>query len=108
LFEQHLGAYIFHSVDPDMWTLAAISAIMGWSGLCLHAQVKASASGTDIRYVPFLVFRLLHALTAATIALIIYPWLNIQPESPGFRTYNETVPAWAPWSEQPASFPMLL
>lgn len=108
LFEQHLGAYIFHSVDPDMWTLAAISAIMGWSGLCLHAQVKASASGTDIRYVPFLVFRLLHALTAATIALIIYPWLNIQPESPGFRTYNETVPAWAPWSEQPVSFPMLL
>jgi len=98
LFEQHLGAYVLHAAAPDVWTFAAISALLGWSGLCLHAQVKAATSGTDIRYYPFLLSRLLHAMIGAVLAWIAYPWLDIEmSDAHGFRSYGETVSVWSPW-----------
>lgn len=102
LFEQHLGAYAVHDAAPDIWLIAAISAVLGWSGLCLHAQVKAACSGTDIRYYPFLLSRLIHAAAGVVLTLLVHPLLNIRAhESPGFRLHGETIPVWSSWPEPP-------
>lgn len=96
LFEQHLGAYALHSAAADRWTMAAISGLLGWSGWCLHAQVKAASAGTDLRYRAFLLFRLTHAVAGATLTLLIYPLLDVLPTAtPGFKATGEALPAWS-------------
>ncbi|MGB9662776.1 MAG: sporulation integral membrane protein YlbJ [Moorellaceae bacterium] len=52
--------------------LEAISFILGWAGLSIHAQVAAMISSTDLRLAPFILARLLHALLAARLALFFY------------------------------------
>src|SRR5690606_31169671 len=45
-------------------TIAA-SAVIGWSGFSVHAQVAAMVHGTDIRIGPYLIARLSHGVLAA-------------------------------------------
>lgn len=112
LFEQHLGAYaLLGSAAPesawqiaaagsaaphaDVWSLAAVSAVLGWSGLCMHAQVKAAVSGTDLRYSPFVLARLLHAVASAVCLLLVYPLLARLTQSlPGNFSTGQSVSAW--------------
>lgn len=108
LFEQHLGAYAINNSMLDVWSLAAVSAILGWSGLCLHAQVKAATSGTDIRYYPFFLSRLIHAATGAALSLILFPILGLRlSNSPSpddaasdGRSHGDTVTAATAWQDE--------
>ncbi|GFN23986.1 MAG: sporulation integral membrane protein YlbJ [Thermoanaerobacteraceae bacterium] len=52
--------------------LAAISFILGWAGLSVHAQVAAMISGTDLRLSPFIGARLLHGVLASKLVLFFY------------------------------------
>lgn len=51
--------------------LVMIAAILGFSGLSVHAQVAAVISKTDIRYTPFLAARFLHSFYAVAITLFL-------------------------------------
>lgn len=52
--------------------LIVISILLAWSGLSIHAQVLSQISGTDIRYIPFFIARILHAIIAAVLCKIIF------------------------------------
>jgi len=96
LFELHLGTYALHNAAADRWTMAAVSGLLGWSGWCLHAQVKAAAAGTDLRYRAFLAFRLMHAAAGAALTLLLYPLLSVPPSAaPGFKVTGDAMPVWS-------------
>lgn len=87
LFEVHLGAYaIGRSGELSVWTAAVISAMIGFGGLSVHAQVKSLISGTDLAYTPFLVARLIHAAAAMLLTFVLWSPLKrlFSPESPAF------------------------
>lgn len=44
--------------------VALLSLLMGWSGLSVFAQVAGLISGTDLRFYPFIIARILHAIIA--------------------------------------------
>lgn len=74
VLEPHLGAYAFSRTDgwiPSVQA-AGIGACLAWSGFSLHAQVLSFMKDTDMRYVPFLRFRLLHAAAAAVLTLFAW------------------------------------
>lgn len=54
--------------------LMAISAIIGWSGISVHAQIASITSDTDINIMPFICARAIHGILAAlyTIPISIY------------------------------------
>jgi sporulation integral membrane protein YlbJ len=106
LFEQHLGTYALHGTAADKWTIAALSGLLGWSGWCLHAQVKAAAAGTDLRYRSFLLCRLMHAIAGVVLSLLVYPLLGVLPSgAPGFRLTGEALPVWSDGLPHPVSYP---
>lgn len=74
LLEPHLGAFAAASIPGagEMWRAAWIGALLGWSGLSLHAQVRGLLFGTDVRYAPFLRARLWHACLAFGITLVAW------------------------------------
>ncbi|WP_050181542.1 sporulation integral membrane protein YlbJ [Domibacillus robiginosus] len=75
-FELTSGAQLSSSNSiPLHISLLMVSAILGFSGLSVHAQVAAIISSTDIRYGPFFVARLLHSAyaTGITFLLLVRP-----------------------------------
>ena len=53
-----------------------VSAIIGWSGLSVQAQVAAVLADTDIRMRPYVFARVLHAFYAAILTLFLLPLLQ--------------------------------
>lgn len=51
--------------------MMAVSAIIGWSGLSVHAQVAAMIHGTDIRIKPYITARIFHAIFAGVLTVIL-------------------------------------
>jgi sporulation integral membrane protein YlbJ len=74
VLEPHLGAFAFSRSAGWIPSIqaAAIGACLAWSGFSLHAQVLSFTKGTDIRYGPFLRFRMLHAAAAAVLTLLAW------------------------------------
>lgn len=62
------------------------SAIIAWSGLSVHGQVASVLTGTDIRMGPYVVARILHALSAAifTVPVLRGALAAGQPSVPVF------------------------
>lgn len=54
--------------------LIFISIILAWSGLSIHAQVLSQINDTDIRYLPFLVARIIHAAFAGILCKLFYEY----------------------------------
>lgn len=90
LLEVHIGSYSLSqaSAEPLVWQMAAIAAILAWSGISSHAQVQNLIQGTDLRYSTFLRARLVHTLIAAILAVLCWkPFISfIQPKLTGFLT----------------------
>ncbi len=53
-----------------------VSAIIGWSGLSVQAQVAAVLADSDIRMRPYVLARVLHALYAAVLTVFLLPLLQ--------------------------------
>ncbi|MGI6555483.1 MAG: sporulation integral membrane protein YlbJ [Bacillota bacterium] len=71
-FEITLGTKLCSEVSTSLpIQLLAASAIMGWGGLSIHAQVASLLKGTDIKIHTFLLARCLHAALAPLITLIL-------------------------------------
>lgn len=83
VLEPHLGAYAVSGIGGwfPAFQAACIGAVLAWSGFSLHAQVMAFSKGTDIRYAPFLRFRLLHA--GITFGLTLLAWQPLGRLLPG-------------------------
>jgi sporulation integral membrane protein YlbJ len=71
IMEFHLGAYALSQSDgASIWTMSFLCAVLSFSGLCIHAQVKSFIRATDLRYVSFLTMKLQHALLSFGLAFI--------------------------------------
>ncbi|MBY9078890.1 sporulation integral membrane protein YlbJ [Paenibacillus sp. HN-1] len=59
---------------------AAAAFILSWGGLSVHAQVASIWNGTGLRYAPFMVARLIHAVLSALLALVLWrPMMGSAP-----------------------------
>jgi sporulation integral membrane protein YlbJ len=88
LLEPHLGAYAIaqHSTASLVVKVAIVGAVLGWSGLSVHTQVKSLLQSTQMRYLSFVMARLLHAILAFCLTLLLWKPLNnfldrIQPKA---------------------------
>ncbi|MBT2291899.1 sporulation integral membrane protein YlbJ [Paenibacillus albidus] len=74
-FEVTLGARsagAAGSALPLQFKIAAAAFILSWGGLSVHAQVASILNGTGLRYLPFMAARLIHAVLAAGMALLLW------------------------------------
>ncbi|WP_068774583.1 hypothetical protein [Paenibacillus sp. FJAT-26967] len=80
LFEIHLGTYGLAGSEagkvPAGIIFASIAALLGFGGLASHAQAVSALQDTGLRYLPFLIARLLHASISYVLALLM--WRTIQ------------------------------
>lgn len=73
LFEVTLGAKSAATAQVSPMLQAAIAAfILSWGGLSVHAQVASILNESDLRYMPFLLARLLHAFLAALMVTLLW------------------------------------
>ncbi|MNG00205.1 hypothetical protein D3C84_831330 [compost metagenome] len=105
LLESHLGTYAAstwptHS-SSVAWPAAAAAAALAWSGLGAIAQASAAIAGTDLKLLPFIVSRAVHALLAAACAMLIW-----RPVSSLLAAAGEAgvLPAMMTDSRMPAAF----
>lgn len=68
--------------------IIVVTAIIGWSGLSVHFQVAAMVNETDIRMIPYILARVLHAALSGLAAYFLLPYLMKTVSAP-------TVPAFA-------------
>ena len=72
LFEIDVGTVSASTASaPFVQKVAVASAIIGWSGLSVHAQVMSVLAGTDVRMRPYVFARLLHAVFAAAFTVVL-------------------------------------
>lgn len=78
LFELHVGSFSVSETDQAglIWQFAAISGMLAWSGLALHAQVISIVHKSGLRYSYFLLARTLHACLAIIAAIAL--WFPLQ------------------------------
>ncbi len=87
IFEITLGTDLASQAAVPLVQKAMLaSAIIAWSGLSVHAQVASMISDTDIRFWPYFMARLIHAVLAALIT----------PFFLGAATISTTIPG-LPW-----------
>ena len=75
LFEVTLGIKQLSSCSvtiPLMYKVAITAFVVSWGGLSVHAQVMSILSTTPLRYIPFLVAKLIHALLAAGLVFLLW------------------------------------
>lgn len=74
LFEIDLGTLAASkAAAPLVQQLAVAGAIIAWSGLSVHGQVASVLMGTDIRMLPYVLARVLHAVLAFIFTLMLMP-----------------------------------
>lgn len=81
LLEITLGTQFISAIPshvPLLYQLAVCNAIIAWSGLSIHAQVASLLSQTDIRYLPYLIARILHSILAFLLTLVLWEPLEKQ------------------------------
>lgn len=72
LFEIDLGALAASQADaPLIEKVVVASAIIAWSGLSVHGQVASIVIESGIRMFPYMVARLLHAIFAGLITILL-------------------------------------
>lgn len=89
LFEVTLGAKSAATAGEvtPMLQAAAAAFILSWGGLSVHAQVASILNETDLRYTPFLLSRLIHAVVAACMVLGLWHF-TMDPSTSVFQWGN--------------------
>lgn len=79
LFEIDLGTLATsQAIAPLNEKAAVASAIIAWSGLSVHGQVASIVIEAGINMMPYMVARLLHAMLAAILTLLLLgPWQSV-------------------------------
>jgi len=78
LFEVTTGCKLVSEIAANMQEkIAAVSFIIGWSGLSIHAQSASFLSGTGVKISIYMLSKFLHGLLATIISLpltkLLYP-----------------------------------
>ncbi|HWR42702.1 sporulation integral membrane protein YlbJ [Sporomusa sp.] len=77
LFELDLGALATSQADAPLLEKAVIvSALIAWSGLCVHGQVASIIIESGIRMGPYFAARFIHAVLAAVFTLLFMGPIN--------------------------------
>lgn len=86
IWEITLGAkFTSQTSAPLIYQIMAVSFILGWSGVCVHAQVASVVANTDLKMPLFVFSRFLQGVLAAVYIYFL--------SSPGFRILQDiTVP----------------
>lgn len=72
LFEITLGTQLSsEAAAPLVDRLVVASAIIGWAGLSVHAQVAALTEGTGINIAPYIMARFIHAVVAGALVPLL-------------------------------------
>ncbi|WP_150268255.1 nucleoside recognition domain-containing protein [Paenibacillus tepidiphilus] len=78
LLELHLGANAIapavnqSSAQPAVWTAGLLSAALAWSGICGQLQALSALKPAGARYLPYAAARLLHAVYAFLLTLLLW------------------------------------
>ncbi|MGO4110940.1 nucleoside recognition domain-containing protein [Paenibacillus sp. YAF4_2] len=76
LLESHIGAYAAAIWQgPGVSTavsVAAVAAVLAWSGISALLQAGYAITGTDLKLMPLIGVKLLHAIHAAVLALLLW------------------------------------
>lgn len=102
LFEVTLGAKEAGAAGasiPLMYKAAAAAFVLSWGGLSVHAQIMSILSNTPMRYGPFLLARVIHALIAPLLVLLL--WVPIMGTSMDWPAFAPTVPDFLPFTYTP-------
>ncbi|WNQ12582.1 sporulation integral membrane protein YlbJ [Paenibacillus aurantius] len=78
-FEVTLGAKAAGQAGPAVplvYKAAVAAFVLSWGGLSVHAQIVSLLHRTNLRYAPFLAARLLHAVMAACLAVLLWPLMS--------------------------------
>ncbi len=77
IFEMTIGSKLAsEATAPLNQQVMAVGIILAWSGLSVHAQVAAMIAETDIRMLPFIISRLVHASLAGLYTCIFCKWAS--------------------------------
>lgn len=78
LFETTLGCRTSIQTFLDLHIqIAVLSAVMGWGGLSVFAQVASFTSGTDCRFSAFFIGRVLQTLLAPILSQFLLHFINL-------------------------------
>nr|WP_145137170.1 sporulation integral membrane protein YlbJ [Paenibacillus sp. Y412MC10] len=92
LFEVTLGARSAGeaaSSVPLPFKAAAAAFILSWGGLSVHAQIASILHATNLRYLPFMIARLIHGFVAAFLVLFLWePVMGRYTDAPAFASQN--------------------
>lgn len=86
--EMTLGSQMVSDTSPQiplLFKLIIVSMIIGWNGFSIHAQIISMISRTNLRYTPYLFGKILHAIFAALITLLIWPSFHIYMQPIAFH-----------------------
>ncbi|MDQ1912000.1 sporulation integral membrane protein YlbJ [Paenibacillus sp. GD4] len=89
IFEVTLGAKAAGGAEgvPLVYKAAIAAWVLSWAGLSVHAQVVSILHHTNLRYLPFVLARILHSILAGLLVLLLW-----EPLTP----YSETIAALVP------------
>ncbi len=96
LFEMTLGCQeSIRALSLLHQQVALLALLMGWGGLSVFAQIAGLISGTDLRFYPFVIARVLHAIFALglsqlflLVAKIPTSVISVQAPSTSFIVWN--------------------
>lgn len=102
IFEIDVGtSQVSQVAAPLIQQVAVASAIIGWSGLSVHGQVASVMAETDVRMTPYVLARVLHALFAGGLTVLLMkgaPPLAVGNAIPTFFTVSEKAAKLLPFS----------
>lgn len=95
IFEIDLGCQYAGLLEGVVFSdkLIAVSMIIAWSGLSVHAQVASIISRTDIRITPYLVSRFIHAVLAGLYMAVLLGPAAVLFERLAVPVFLYTVPS---------------
>lgn len=103
LLEIDLGTLAASQASAPLTQKAAIaSAIIAWSGLCVHGQVASIVIQSGIRILPYMIARVIHAILAALLTILFMDQSDFVSHSisiPAMMTVDTTY-SWAFWLDR--------
>jgi sporulation integral membrane protein YlbJ len=104
LLEIHLGTYSFARLSglTGLPLAAAVAAVLGWGGLSSHVQAVSLAGDAQLRYLPFLAARFLHAGYSYVLTIAVWPFASgwIRSSTVAFAAADGTRAEVAPFYPQ--------
>lgn len=101
LIEMTVGAKLASEASaPLQQQVLAVSIILAWSGISIHAQAASMIAETDIRMLPFVLTRIAHATLAALYTYVLFNLLTpvtytITSSSSHMNNFYRSISLWS-------------